>query len=68
MLEEPFPGTPFFEQLANGYDFYGDTPVTIRQIALEAERMPKEVFFLPALLILAGIVALQWRRRLQAPF
>ncbi|MSU89095.1 TRAP transporter fused permease subunit [Rhodobacteraceae bacterium 2CG4] len=68
VLEEPFPGTPFFEQLANGYDFYGDTPVTIRQIALEAERMPKEVFFLPALLILAGIVALQWRRRLQAPF
>ncbi len=68
VLEEPFPGTPFFEQLANGYDFYGDTPVTIRQAAFETERMPKEVFFLPALLILAGVVALQWRRRTQAPF
>ncbi|MEM8870523.1 MAG: TRAP transporter permease [Pseudomonadota bacterium] len=67
-LEEPFPGTPFFEQLANGYDFYGDTPVTISEVLFENDRMPKEVFFIPGLLLMLLIAALQWRRKTQAPF
>ncbi|MEM8658811.1 MAG: DUF3394 domain-containing protein, partial [Pseudomonadota bacterium] len=67
-LEEPFPGTPFFEQLANGYDFYGDTPVTVSEVLFENERMPKEVFFIPGLLLMLIIAALQWRRKTQAPF
>ncbi len=66
-LEEPF-GGPFFEQLANGYDFYGDVPVTIDLVQFENDRIPKEVFFLPALLLMFGVAALQWRRKTQAPF
>ncbi|WP_112323822.1 TRAP transporter permease [Oceanibium sediminis] len=68
LLEEPFPGTPYFEQIGNNYDFYGDTPVTVSQVQLENDRLPKEIFFLPALLLMFGIAALQWPRRTQAPF
>ncbi len=68
VMEEPFPGTRFFERLADQYDFYAERPVRITSFQFEAERMPKEVFFLPAFLLVAAIVALQWRRRTQDPF
>jgi hypothetical protein len=67
-MDEPFPGTPFFESLGNEYDFYGDTPVQITQVQIENARMPKELFFIPALLLLAGIVFLQSRRATQPAF
>ncbi|MDU8929593.1 TRAP transporter permease [Alisedimentitalea sp. MJ-SS2] len=67
-LEEPFPGTPYFEKLANDYDFYGDEPAQIVSVAIENERMAKEVFFIPALVILLLIVLLQRRRATQPPF
>ncbi|MGB1235218.1 MAG: TRAP transporter permease, partial [Planktomarina sp.] len=58
-LDEPFPGTPYFDQLANDYDFYGDEPAQIAVVAIENDRMPKEIFFIPALLLLLLIVAIQ---------
>ena len=67
-MEEPFPGTPFFESLGNEYDFYGDTPVQITEVQIENERMPKELFFIPALALLAGLVLLQRRRATQPAF
>ncbi|MEM7718031.1 MAG: TRAP transporter permease [Pseudomonadota bacterium] len=67
-MDEPFPGTPFFESLGNEYDFYGDTPVQITAVQIENERLPKELFFIPALLLLGGIVALQSRRATQPAF
>jgi hypothetical protein len=67
-MDEPFPGTPFFESLGNEYDFYGDTPVRIVEVQIENERMPKELFFIPALLLLAGIVLIQRPRATQAAF
>jgi len=67
-LDEPFPGTPYFELLANDYDFYGDEPAQIAMVAVENDRMPKEVFFIPALLLLLMIVAIQRPRATQAPF
>jgi len=67
VLEEPLPGSPFAE-LFRDFDFYGDQPVRILKIESPAERMPKEVFYIPALLLLAGVVALQWRRKDKAPF
>ncbi len=67
-MDEPFPGTPFFESLGNEYDFYGDSPVQITAVQIENERMPKEVFFLPALLLLGGIVLIQRRRATQPAF
>ena len=67
-MDEPFPGTPFFERLGNEYDFYGDTPVQITQVQIENERMPKELFFIPALLLLGGLVLIQRRRATQPAF
>jgi len=67
VLEEPLPGSPFAE-LFRDFDFYGDQPVRILKIESSAERMPKEVFYIPALLLLAGVVALQWRRKDKPPF
>lgn len=67
-LDEPFPGTPYFDQLANDYDFYGDEPAQIEAVAIENERMAKEIFFLPALLLLLMIVAIQRPRATQPAF
>ncbi|MCY4335170.1 MAG: TRAP transporter permease [Litoreibacter sp.] len=67
-LEEPFPGTPYFETLANDYDFYGDEPAQIEAVAVENDRMPKEIFFIPALLLLLLIVAIQRPRATQPAF
>ncbi|WP_338550490.1 TRAP transporter permease [Roseovarius phycicola] len=67
-LEEPFPGTKYFDQLGNDYDFYGDAPAQIEAVAVENERMPKEIFFIPALLLLLIIVAIQRPRATQPAF
>ncbi|WP_441351670.1 TRAP transporter permease [Sulfitobacter sp. JL08] len=67
-MDEPFPGTPFFESLGNEYDFYGDTPVQVTQVQIENERLPKELFFIPALILLMGIVLIQSRRATQPAF
>jgi hypothetical protein len=68
VLDEPFPGTPYFGQLANDYDFYGNTPAQIEAIAIENDRMAQEIFFIPALLLLLMIVAIQRPRATQRPF
>jgi TRAP transporter 4TM/12TM fusion protein len=68
VLDEPFPGTPYFDQLANDYDFYGDEPAQIATVAVENDRMAKEIFFIPALLLLLLIVAIQRPRATQPPF
>jgi len=65
-LEEPMPGTPFFH-LSQKFDFYGDKPVIITNVYEPAQRMPKEVFYIPALLLLGLVIASQlYRRRRQA--
>ena len=68
VLEEPFPGTPHFENLGLEYDFYGDSPVFIDKVEVENDRMPKELFFIPALLLLAGVVLIQRPRATQPAF
>ncbi len=68
LLEEPFPGTPHFETIGIEYDYYGDASVVIAQAQVENERMPKEMFFIPALLLLAGIVLIQRPRARQPAF
>jgi len=62
LLEEPFPGTPFFETFQD-FDFYGDTPVTISNIELPKDRITKEVFYIPAIVLLVIVVLLQRRRQ-----
>jgi TRAP transporter 4TM/12TM fusion protein len=67
-LEEPFPGTPYFDRLANDYDFYGDEPAQLALVQIENDRPPKELFFIPAFILLAMIVGLQSRRATQPAF
>ncbi|MGO1120046.1 TRAP transporter permease [Rhodovibrionaceae bacterium A322] len=61
ILEEPLPGSLFSKDLQN-MDFYGDQPVVINQVRVPNERLPKELFFIPALLALAVVIRLQSRR------
>jgi hypothetical protein len=61
-LDEPFPGTPF-AYLGQDFDFWADEPVVLETVQTEAERMPKEIFYIPAFLVLAGVVLVQRRRQ-----
>ena len=63
VLEEPLFGSPF-ESLGRTFDFYADTPVEIVSIALPRDRMPKEVFYLPAVLAVVLVILMQRRRAL----
>jgi TRAP transporter 4TM/12TM fusion protein len=68
-LEEPFrpgPAGSVPGQKLGDFDFYGDEAVHVAEIQVESERMPKEIFYLPALLLLALVVMLQ-RRRTDVP-
>ncbi|MEM7694627.1 MAG: TRAP transporter permease [Pseudomonadota bacterium] len=64
-LDEPFPGTPF-AYLGQDFDFYADEPVVLQTVQTRAERMPKEIFYIPAFILLAGVILLQ-RRRMTKP-
>ena len=61
-VDEPFPQTPYFEQIGTMFDYYADDPVVVSNIRTDAERMPKEVFYIPALLLLALVYFMQRRR------
>ena len=63
IVDEPMVGTPYFEKIGNLFDFYADEPVQISEIKKPSERMPKEIFYLPALLLLGLVYWLQSRRR-----
>jgi len=67
-LEEPMFGTPFYEKLSRQYDFYADEPVRILRAEVEADRMAKEIFFLPAFVLLLLLILVQRRRATQAAF
>ena len=62
IIEEPFPGTPFFETIGKSFDYYGDEPVEIAEVKKKAERPVKEVFYLPAFMLLAMVYWNQRRR------
>ncbi|MEM7636502.1 MAG: TRAP transporter fused permease subunit, partial [Pseudomonadota bacterium] len=61
-LEEPLAGTPFFTRMQM-FDFYGDKPVQILRAEMPADRTPKEVFYIPAVLLLGLVFWVQRRRR-----
>ncbi|MEM9523834.1 MAG: DUF3394 domain-containing protein, partial [Pseudomonadota bacterium] len=61
LLEEPPFGTPFSTKL-QGFDFYADTPVIVSSVQAPSSQLPKELIFIPALLLL-GLVALMQRGR-----
>ncbi|UWQ55552.1 TRAP transporter permease [Leisingera caerulea] len=57
-LEEPMFGTPAAPNLES-FDFYADEPVRIIAIQAPASQLPKELIFIPALLLVALIAFLQ---------
>ena len=57
-LEEPMFGTPAAPNLES-FDFYADEPVRIIAIQAPASQLPKELMFIPALLLVALIAFLQ---------
>lgn len=64
VLEEPLSTAPDrIKSLAKQFDFYGDSPVTISSVLMPRDRIFKEVFYFPALLLLGLVVLLQLRRR-----
>ena len=63
LLEEPLPASRF-EDLALTFDFYADEPVEIAALSLPNERVAKEVFYIPAVLLFALVL---WRQRRRAP-
>jgi hypothetical protein len=67
VLDEPFAGTAFFQTLQM-FDFYADPLVRIDQVQLPVERVAKEVFYFPALLLLGVVVWLQRRRQTKPAF
>jgi len=62
ILEEPFAGTPYFTTFQI-FDFYGSEPVVINNVQLERDRLPKEVFYIPAVLLLILVILMQRRRQ-----
>ncbi len=60
-LDEPLFGTPVSDELAN-FDYYADDPVRITTVQAPQNQPPKELMFIPALLLLALIAFLQKSR------
>jgi len=66
-MDEPLPTSPL-KSLAKSFDFYDDKPTVIKSILIPNDRMPKEVFYIPAVLLLIFVVLLQRRRQTQPAF
>jgi hypothetical protein len=60
-LEEPLFGAPIADQMGS-FDFYADEPVRITAVKAPQAQMPKELVFIPALILL-GLIALLQRGR-----
>ncbi len=67
LLDEPMFGSRFQEALSD-IDFYAEDPVEISAVRVRAERPPPEIFYLPALALLAAVVMLQRRRQTKPAF
>ncbi|GGA66911.1 C4-dicarboxylate ABC transporter [Nitratireductor aestuarii] len=61
-LEEPMDMNSRASRALSGLDFYADVPVRIAAVEVTAERMPREIFYIPALLLF-GLVFWSQRRR-----
>lgn len=60
-LDEPAFGSPFASSLEN-FDFYADDPVVIQSVSAPSEQLPKEIMFIPALILLVLIAFIQRAR------
>ncbi|WP_371059692.1 TRAP transporter permease [Rhodosalinus sp. 5P4] len=60
-FEEPMFGTPYAQTFLD-FDFYAERPMTIDSVKAPADQMPKELMFIPALVLLAFLALLQRAR------
>ncbi len=68
-LDEPFGGDAAIQPVSGQeFDYYLDDPVVISKIEVENDRPAKELFFIPALLMLLILVLIQRRRATQPAF
>lgn len=67
MMEEPMPGSAFSGALRS-FDFYGNDMVEILRVEVPRDRMPAEVFYLPAFLLLGLVIMFQRRRQTKPAF
>jgi hypothetical protein len=68
VMEEPAFGSRYERDLQR-FDFYApDNPVVLARVEVPADRMPAQVFYLPALLLLALVVMMQRRRQTKPAF
>ncbi len=66
-MDEPMFGTPYQTKL-QGFDFYGDERVEVTGLLQPADRMPKQLFWIPAVLLLGLVIAMQRRRQTKPAF
>lgn len=66
-LDEPIFGSSYQNQLGD-FDFYMDTRVEVTNVLVAAGRLPKQLFYLPALLLLALVIMFQRRRQTKPAF
>jgi len=68
VMEEPAFGSPY-ERSLQRFDFYApDAPVLLAGVEVPADRIPEQVFYLPALLLLGLVVVMQRRRQTKPAF
>ncbi|MFT4959065.1 MAG: TRAP transporter 4TM/12TM fusion protein [Paracoccaceae bacterium] len=61
-MDEPSFSSPFADSLST-FDFYGDNPVELTSVQAPASQLPKELIFIPGLLLL-GLIALLQKGRI----
>jgi hypothetical protein len=66
-MDEPMFGTPYQKKLS-GIDFYASERAEVLAVLTPAERLPKQLFYIPALLLLGLVVMLQRRRQTKPAF
>ncbi|MEM6637365.1 MAG: TRAP transporter permease [Pseudomonadota bacterium] len=66
-MDEPMFGTEVAETLSD-FDFYADDPVLVASVQAPVDRMPEQIFYIPALLLLGVVIMLQRRRQTKPAF
>ncbi len=62
ILDEPLDLNSLAARALSDMDFYAEEPVQITAVEVSVERMPPQIFYIPAVLILALVMLLQRRR------
>ncbi|MBI1622711.1 TRAP transporter permease [Aquamicrobium zhengzhouense] len=62
VLDEPMDLNSLAGRTLSDLDFYADKPVVVKAVEVPSKRLPREIFYIPALLLFALVVWAQRRR------